>query len=56
MMRTLIGIVAVGLLGADWQALVAGIVVTAGMRLIALARDWRVPGWAGDPDERQPRG
>ena len=34
--------------GPGWQALATGIVVTAGLRLLALARDWRVPGWAGD--------
>jgi len=27
-------------------ALAVGIVVTAGLRLLALARGWRVPGWA----------
>lgn len=37
-------------LGPDWRALAAGIVVTAGLRLAALARNWRVPGWAGDRD------
>ncbi len=30
--------------GPDWRALAAGIVVTAGLRLAALAFDWRVPG------------
>ncbi len=33
--------------GPGWPALAAGILVTAGLRLIALARDWRVPGLAG---------
>jgi uncharacterized membrane protein YeiH len=32
--------------GPAWPALVVGIVVTAGLRLLALARGWRVPGWA----------
>jgi len=44
-----------GVLGADWQALAAGIVVAAGIRLIALARDWRVPGWAGESHEQRSR-
>jgi len=32
--------------GPAWPALAVGIVVTAGLRLLALARGWRVPGWA----------
>lgn len=42
-----------GAVGADWRALAAGIVVTAGMRLAALALDWRVPGWAGNRDDER---
>lgn len=30
-----------------WVALGAGIGVAAGWRMLALARDWRVPGWTG---------
>lgn len=30
--------------GPGWSALAAGIAVTAGLRLLALARGWRVPG------------
>lgn len=41
-------------LGAGWQALVAGILVTAGLRIAALSRGWRVPGWAGERDEERP--
>lgn len=32
--------------GPAWPALAVGILVTAGLRLLALARSWRVPGWA----------
>jgi len=32
--------------GPGWPALSVGIVATAGLRLLALARGWRVPGWA----------
>lgn len=32
--------------GPAWPALAVGIGVTAGLRLLALARGWRVPGWA----------
>ena len=38
--------VALHALGAQgWPALAAGIVVTAGLRMLALVRGWRVPGW-----------
>ena len=33
--------------GPGWPALAVGILVTAGLRLLALARGWRVPGWEG---------
>ncbi|RPH66926.1 MAG: TRIC cation channel family protein [Burkholderiales bacterium] len=36
--------------GAGWEALVTGIVVTAGLRIAALACGWRVPGWTGGSD------
>ena len=39
----------------DIQARVAGIVVTAGMRLGALARGWRGPGGGGEGEEERPR-
>jgi uncharacterized membrane protein YeiH len=29
----------------NWLALLAALSVTAGSRLLALRRDWRVPGW-----------
>jgi uncharacterized membrane protein YeiH len=42
-------------IGAGWQALVAGVLVTAGLRIAALSRGWRVPGWAGERDD-EPQG
>lgn len=39
-----------GVAGAGWEALVTGIVVTAGLRIAALACGWRVPGWTGERD------
>ncbi len=35
-------------LDPGWPALAAGILVTAGLRLVALARGWKVPGWDRD--------
>jgi len=40
-------------IGAGWQALVAGVLVTAGLRIAALSRGWRVPGWAGERDDER---
>jgi uncharacterized membrane protein YeiH len=45
---TVLGVQALG--GTDAVALAAGALVASSLRLLALARDWRVPAWRIDED------